>query len=701
MRLSVNMFASVSSNVVRPLDTGGNTVYFAVIIAILFLGLIMGTFLFLKNLSLSKILEERTATLSTIFTSIPDILYCTDIRGVYTSCNPSFEKYMGIAETDIIGKNAMEIMANNPDLAKKLMESYETVVREKKALYFEERLVFPNGEERLMETIKTPLFQNGAVVGILGISRDITGLKEAMEEAKTAAEAKSVFLSRMSHEMRTPMNAIIGMTKIADHSDDVARLRHCLTTIGTSSQHLLGIINDVLDMSKIEADKMEFVKAPLNIEETLIKTCSIIIDNMERNRQLFDVIINKDLDLNYIADDLRLSQVIMNLLSNAIKFTPEGGKISLSVDSVSQNGNMRTLRFVVADTGIGMTEEQIGRLFNAFEQADGSISRKYGGTGLGLAITKKIVDKMDGRIWVESEYGSGSRFIFEISLELAAHQDRVVVRGRRPEEVGLLIVDSNRDVLERFVSIIEGHGMKADAAGNAAEAARLFTEARGDGYDFIFIAHHMPEADAIETVKQLEGSTGAAEFVVITTLTEWLRIEGHTREYNLNRYITKPLFPSSVIEIINSAAKEEGESYAAREKPFETPDLSDVSIILAEDVEINREIFLALLENTRIAVEIAENGLEAVSLFKSGPEKYDAIIMDIQMPEMDGYEATRTIRALDTPKAKEIPIIAMTANAFKEDIDRCFACGMDDHLSKPIDEVAVIEMIVRHVKKTV
>ena len=429
------------------------------------------------------------------------------------------------------------------------------------------------------------LSSDSSLNSILAIAVDITDLMKEKVNAQAAAEAKSNFLSRMSHEMRTPMNAIIGMTKIAEANDDVAKLRYCLSTIGSSSEHLLSIINDVLDMSKIDAGKFELEKIPLDIEKTLMKVCNIVNENMAKKNQKFSVAFGNDMNLHYLADDLRLSQVITNLLSNAVKFTPDGGSITMSVEKAGQSGNMDTLRFSVADTGIGMTGEQVSKLFNAFEQADGSVSRKYGGTGLGLAISKNIVEKMGGRIWAESEPGNGSVFAFEVNLERAPVQDTAAVNGMR-----------------------------------------------------------------------------------------------------------------SVLDIINETA---GRSFEKREEAVTTaklPDLSGVHILLAEDVEINREIFLTLLEETHIQVDSAENGLYALEKFKADPDKYDLIIMDIQMPEMDGFQATKAIRAMagDIPKASVIPIIAMTANAFKEDIERCIESGMNDHLAKPIDVKAVIEKIIRY-----
>ena len=395
---------------------------------------------------------------------------------------------------------------------------------------------------------------------VLVIAVDITDLMKEKENAQAAAKAKSDFLSRMSHEMRTPMNAIIGMTKIAENTNDSSKLKYCLSVIGNSSRLLLGIINDVLDMSKIEAGKFELENVPMNIQKMLSKICDMVNENMKKKELDFNVILPEDMELNYNADELRISQVITNLLSNAAKFTEEKGKVTLKAEEIERQGESSTLHFLVSDTGIGMTEEQIGRLFNSFEQADGSITRRFGGTGLGLAISKRIIEKMGGNIWVESEHGAGSTFHFNVKLE---------------------------------------------------------------------------------------------------------RLSNHETEEN-----------------------EAG--------PPEVPDLQGLNILLAEDVEINREILLALLEETRVSIDTAENGMLAVSKFRENPEKYDLILMDIQMPDMDGYQATKTIRGLDIPHAKSVPIIALTANAFKEDIARCLDSGMNDHLSKPIDEKAVIEKILLH-----
>jgi len=412
---------------------------------------------------------------------------------------------------------------------------------------------------------------------ILVIIIDITDLTREKENAQAAAEAKSSFLSRMSHEIRTPMNAIIGMTKIAYETNDIDRLKYCLGNIETSSAQLLGIINDVLDISKIEAGKLELEEVPMNLDLTLWKAASILLGAMERKHQELIVSLAEEMELDFLADELRLSQVLTNFLSNANKFTPEKGRITLKAETIARHETTNTVRFSVSDTGIGMNKKQTENLFNAFEQADGSITRRFGGTGLGLAISKSIVEKMGGTIRVESIPGEGATFSFELEMKKAL----------APSPDG-----------------------------------RSWSKRRGVG----------------------------------------------------------------------------GEGLAA---DSEEVDFSELTVLLAEDVDINREIFLVLFEDTMMNVDIAINGVMAVEKFTVEPERYDLIIMDIQMPEMDGYEATRIIRAMEHPRAKSIPIIAMTANAFKEDVERCLESGMNDHLAKPIDKDVVIEKIIKHTKGSI
>ena len=412
------------------------------------------------------------------------------------------------------------------------------------------------------------------IISIIGISlaAALILILIRIDRAKSRADAenrqKSVFLANMSHEMRTPMNAIIGMTAIAESTDDTERIKYCLKKIDAASKHLLGVINDVLDMSKIEADKLELSPVGFDFEKMLQKNVNFISFRVDERRQKLCVKIDDAIPFALIGDDQHLSQVITNLLSNAVKFTPDEGTITLEARLISEKDNICHIRVSVTDTGIGIPDEQKARLFRPFEQADAGTSRKFGGTGLGLVISKRIVELMGGKLWVDSTVGQGSTFTFEVPLE--------------------------RD-----------------------------TDNNPDENDDANPKEH-------ETVTQDNFS-------------------GH-------------------------------------------------SILLAEDVDVNREIVMILLESTEINIECAENGLQAVEKFEAAPEKYDLIFMDIQMPEMDGCEATRRIRSLSAPEAKTIPIIAMTANAFKEDEEKCFEAGMNGHLGKPLDIEAVFNVLRKYIK---
>ena len=532
---------------------------------------------------------------------------------------------------------------------------------------------------------------------VLVIAIDITDLMREKENAQAAAKAKSNFLSSMSHEIRTPMNAIIGMTRIAEGTEDITKLKYCLSTIETSSEHLLDIINDVLDMSKIESGRFELEYTKMNIEKMLMKICSIVVDSMERKKQKFNVILNRGLHQHYIGDELRLSQVITNLLSNAVKFTPEEGKITMTVDEVTQDGKISTIRFSVADTGIGIKEDQIEKLFQSFAQADGSITRQFGGTGLGLAISKNIVEKMSGRIWVESEYNKGAQFIFEVKLERFSYNETDADKDSIKSDVKLLVAESDDEIRNYFIKIINGFGMKADEAKNADEAVSCLESNR---YDVLFMDQDMNGKSIFNILNRVSGKIDNNAIVIITSLLEWQKIKNTAVMMNINKYTTKPLFPSAILESINDVFSATHRTIVTKRSPeIEIPDLSGINILLVEDVALNREIFAELLSDTKVSIDIAENGAYAVAKLEEDFDKYDIIIMDIEMPVMDGYEATKKIRSLDKPNAKTIPIIAMTANVFKEDVERCLAAGMNDHLAKPIDERIVIEKLLLYSRR--
>jgi signal transduction histidine kinase/DNA-binding response OmpR family regulator len=517
-------------------------------------------------------------------------------------------------------------------------------------------------------------------------------LSELKEAAESANRAKSEFLSNMSHEMRTPMNAIIGMTAIAKGASDAERKDYCLDKIEDASTHLLGVINDILDMSKIEANKFELSLADFNFEKMLRKVVNVINFRVEEKRQDLAVRIDKNIPRFLIGDDQRLSQVIANLLSNAVKFTPEQGVIRLDTQLLEKEGTRCVLRIAVSDTGIGISEEQQTRLFSSFAQADSGISRKFGGTGLGLAISKRIVELMGGRILLESELGKGSVFSFTVRLEQGeTDADDAVFPSVKRRPARVLAVDDMPEIREYFTEIVHGFGIACDTAADGFEALRLLDE-QGP-YDMYFVDLRMSGMDGMELSRRIKERGGDAP-VILMSAAEWSTIEAQARDAGVDRFLPKPLFPSAVADCINACCgvyKDELQDV----RDHATGSFAGRRILLAEDVEINREIVLALLAPTLLAIDCAENGADAVRMFDAAPARYDMIFMDVQMPEMDGYEATRRIRALDVPRAKEIPIVAMTANVFREDIERCLAAGMNDHVGKPLDMEAVLRKLYK------
>ncbi len=553
---------------------------------------------------------------------------------------------------------------------------------------FEGTITRKDGERR---TISVSIFRTGLRENGYGvIATDITerrrlekDLIAAKEQAEEASQAKGEFLSRMSHEMRTPMNAIIGMTSIAKASADLARKEHCLDKIDDASKHLLGIINDVLDMSKIEANKFELSSGEFSFEKMLLRVINVINFRVEEKKQKLLVDLDEKMPQHFLSDDQRLAQVIANLLSNAVKFTPEGGIIALAARVIERQGDDCLVRVSVSDTGIGISEEQQQRLFRSFEQADGGISRKFGGTGLGLAISKKIVEMMGGRIWVESEPGKGSTFLFEVRMRICASAGHAALSPDVDwQSLRVLAVDHEPEALESFVNMMGALGLSCDAA-NGGGSALAMVQKGGCPYDIIFTARELPEMDGLALARRVKAHCDKTLVVLMGSALEWDRIEPEARAVGVDRFVAKPLFSSQLVDCVNAClGKEQAQAAPAQAAP---PDYRGKTLLLAEDVEINREIVLALLEDTGVAIDSAENGTQAVRMFEKNPGAYDLIFMDIHMPEMDGLTATRLIRALEVPCAKTVPIVAMTANVFREDIEKCLEAGMNGHIGKPID----------------
>ena len=510
----------------------------------------------------------------------------------------------------------------------------------------------------------------------------------AKELAIESAKAKNEFLSRMSHEIRTPMNAIIGMTTIAKRSSDIENINHCLDRIETASKQLLGIINDILDIAKIEANKFEIVPNEFEFEKVIQDIFNMMQIKMDEKNLEFFFGSDYIFDRFVICDELRLSQVIINLLSNAVKFTPDNGKISLKIKILEECNDSAVLRVEVKDTGIGISDEQKSKLFNSFEQADGSITRKYGGSGLGLAICKKIVTLMGGDIYIESELGNGSCFIFEVKIKFGGKLRNNTANKHVFRDLKILVLDDSIDILTYIGNVFESFSLPCDSVMTSEEAYKMIAKSikKSHPYDIILIDSQIPDTDIVDTARRIKELTDESIIVMMMAVADSSELEEKLKEHDISEFIPKPILPSvlynKIIKLTSCSPIIEPE---IEDFEDETHNWSNKYILIAEDVEINKEIIYTILEDTCVNIDHAENGKIAVEMFTETPDKYDLILMDVQMPEMDGLEATRRIRKSSCKNANEIPIIAMTANAFKEDMMECIAAGMNEHISKPIN----------------
>ena len=524
-------------------------------------------------------------------------------------------------------------------------------------------------------------------------------MREAKELAERSSMAKGEFLSRMSHEMRTPLNAIIGMTSIAKGSNELEKKIYCLDKIEDASHHLLGVINDILDMSKIEANKFELVREEFVFEKMLMRVVNVVNYRIDEKEQNFIVNVDKDVPYAIISDEQRLMQVITNLLANAVKFTPENGTITFNAGVLEDLGDEVILRIDVTDTGIGISKEQQSRLFASFEQADGGINRKYGGTGLGLAISRNIIELMGGSIWIESEPGQGATFAFTLKAGKGAETRRSMLGPNvNWNSLRVLAVDDAPEVREYFLNLAASVGLACEVAADGREAVAILENNSGAPYNIVFADWKMPGMNGIELTKHVKRHYGGQAVVIMISATEWAQIEFEAKAAGVDKFIPKPLFSSLIVDCINECLGSQGLPEENGGEGLEDGQFAGRRILLAEDIDINREIVLALLQNSGLTIDCAENGEEAVAMFAANPSAYSMIFMDIHMPGVDGYAATRRIRGLAVPEAATVPIVAMTANVFKEDIERCLAAGMNDHIGKPVDLSEIYRKLRQYVK---
>jgi Signal transduction histidine kinase len=530
----------------------------------------------------------------------------------------------------------------------------------------------------------------------LEIQKTAEQLKEALMAAQGASHAKSSFLATMSHEIRTPLNAIIGMTKIGKSASGMERMLYAFDKIDGASTHLLGVINDILDMSKIEVGRFELSCSEFNFEKMMQAVVNVINFHTREKKQKFSVHIDKTIPQNLIGDDQRISQVITNLLSNAVKFTPEEKSIHLDSRLVGEKDGICTLQISVTDTGIGISEEQQARLFSSFQQAESSISRRFGGTGLGLVISKQIVELMGGMIWIESKINVGSTFAFTIQVERGSEPSGSLVRADLDtNDINMLFVDEDQEECTYFMNIAEQLGIQCDAASSSVEALRYIDTVH---YKICFLNFDMSNINAIELARNIIGNGEKETIIVMISSYEFSNIEIDNTIHRSIIFLPKPLLLFAVAECINNNLGNNIDKIA-ESNSFKMMRLEGYHILLVEDIDLNREIVISMLDKTLIKIDFAKNGYEAVCMFEKNYEKYDLIFMDVQMPEMDGYEATRRIRDLDNEKSKNIPIVAMTADVFREDIKKCLESGMTGHLGKPLDADEVLKSLYDNLYK--
>ena len=601
---------------------------------------------------------------------------------------PNIDSVLGVKEEDV-KKDITTIDGINVDrlIASNLME----LNKKDKISWTQEYLNNDTGETRYLE-ITAYHTEFGSLKRIVIVISDRSeerklqnALSSSLEIAKNANAAKSNFLANMSHDIRTPMNAIVGYsTLLIKDADDKNKIIEIGKKITYSSQHLLSLINDVLDMSKIESGRTSLNSDKVDVSEVINNISEIVQVQTKSKKQSFEIKTKGNIPPYIYADKLRLTQILLNLLSNAVKYTEKNGTISLVVEGYGNNGQTCHLRFIVSDNGQGMSSEFVEKIFEPFSRETNSMTNKIQGTGLGMSITKSIIDLMGGTIDIQSELGKGSVFTVDLifSVPLDENDDNFFADH---EITRVLVGDDEIDVTENIQSILSDAGLECDAAIGGLESVDKATRAYEDNnsYDVIILDWKMPDMDGVECVRRIRKEIGKDVPIFVLSSYDVSEIEDEAKKAGVDLFLPKPFFLSNFQRVLDTYYQNKANT---EEVGNNSDDFSGVKILVAEDNEINAEIITELLDSIGIKCVIAEDGLEALRVFtEESPDEFDMIFMDIQMPIMDGYESARRIRASNNTRAKSIPIIAMTANAFEDDVKASMASGMNAHISKPID----------------
>lgn len=661
-------------------------------------------------------LLDQIHFLQVLIDSIPAPIFYKDINGLYLGCNKAFVEYLGMPKEKIIGKSVFEVAEEK--IAKKYHEMDMQLFKQPGVQIYETQVVYPDGLEHTVVFNKaTYLNRNNEIAGLVGVILDVTELKEteiALRKAKEAAEAasiaKSEFLASMSHEIRTPMNAIIGMAELLMETHLSTEQLKYVQVLRDAGENLLGLINDILDISKVEAGQVQLENIDFDLMDVIERTCDVLsLRAHEKNVELaYRVLL--DVPNYLIGDPSRLRQILVNLIGNSIKFT-EKGEIFLEVKKYKkepgiQDSGLNTkdnvvLLFSVRDTGIGIPKDKIGMIFDKFTQADASTTRKYGGTGLGLAITKKIVELMDGDIWAESKQGIGTKMSFTASFKIQKEpvKKRLIPDAVKIKGMNILVVDDNDTNRMILRELLGSFGASVTEAQDGREALNLMEKGVVESAPFalVLLDYHMPDMDGIQVAQTMKERGLLRDCRVIILTSGYAKGDTEkARTLGVQIMLNKPIKRAELIEAINLAM-----GYHAHEEKKVPVDEQKVvgyrkalNILVAEDNEDNRLLIWSYFKNTPHRVFLAENGKVAFEKYKAGHEMYNLVLMDMQMPVMDGYTATSLIRSWEKENnLKPVPILALTAYALKEDEQKSLDAGCNGHLTKPIKKSMLFEAI--------
>ncbi|MBW3542247.1 MAG: PAS domain S-box protein [Planctomycetes bacterium] len=651
---------------------------------------------FLRDITRRKLAEDaldhERYLLHTLMDNLPDSIYFKDVKNRFLRISRGTSEKFGLDDPgQALGKTDYDFFSE--EHAREAAQDEAALVEGRlPIIHKEEKETWPDGHITWVATTKLPLHdKTGHVTGTFGISTDITerklaeqALREAKEAAEAANKAKSDFLANISHEIRTPMNAIIGMTELVLDTELTIAQREYLTTVWESGEALLSLINDVLDFSKIEAGKLDLEATHFSLRELVGDTVRSLALRAHRKGLELAYHIDAEIDDDLVGDPVRLRQVLVNLVGNAVKFT-ERGEVVLSVGLQVRDGDDVLVHFAVRDTGIGVPADKLDVIFEAFEQADNSMTRQYGGTGLGLAISARLVELMAGRLWVESALGAGSTFHFTARFE--AHDGQACLEP--PASVGgtrVLVVDDNETNRRILVEMLSGWEMPATPVGGVEEALRAIraADAAGQPFQLVLADVNMPRIDGFTFAEKIKHDPQLGG-TVIMMLTSGDRPGDVARctEVGAAAYLMKPVKQSELFDAIVAALGAVAPEAAGRAEDAPAAiEMPPLEILLAEDSPANQKLAVGMLQRWGHRVTVANNGKQAVAA--AGTSDFDLILMDVQMPEMDGLEATRVIRSAERAAGRHVPIVAMTAHAMKGDRERCLAAGMDSYIAKPV-----------------